>query len=435
LIIFAALLLTLWPAGVQAIERFPPPDFTNHPLPTIETPPAKSVLWEYSDLGFLTAALILATYFALVRRSRTGLFLLSMVSLVWLGFRREGCICAIGSLQNVALAVCDSRYAIPLSVVGFFALPLLFTLFFGRTFCASVCPLGAIQEVVAIRPIRVPAWLDHALGLLAYIYLGAAVIFAASGTGFIVCRYDPFVGFFRRTAGVGMLAYGGGLLLLGVFVGRPYCRYLCPYGAILGLLSKVSKWHLSIPPEKCINCRLCEDACPYGAIREPNQPLTGKERPWAQRRLAVALVLLPLLLLGGGWLGSQLAVALSRMHPVVRLAERVRMEETGKVEGTVDASDAFRNTGRPREELYREAIRRRAEFGRLGLWLGVWVGLVIAIKLIYLCLRRRREDYQPDRAGCVSCGRCFWYCPEEQTRQGLIRDLPLPGQPPQSTPA
>jgi ferredoxin len=189
----------------------------------------------------------------------------------------------------------------------------------------------------------------------------------------------------------------------------------------LGLLSKVSKWHLSIPPEKCINCRLCEEACPYGAIREPNQPLTGKERPRAHRRLAAALLLLPMLVLGGGWLGSQLAVALSHMHPVVRLAERVRMEETGKVEGTIDASDAFRNTGRPREELYREAIRRTADFGRLGKWLGVWVGLVIGIKLIYLCLRRRREDYQPDRAGCISCGRCFWYCPEEQSRLGLIR--------------
>ena len=75
----------------------------------------------------------------------------------------------------------------------------MFTLFFGRTFCAAVCPLGAVQELVAVRPVKVPRWLDQALGLLAYVYLGAAVMFAATGTAFLICRYDPFVGFFRRS--------------------------------------------------------------------------------------------------------------------------------------------------------------------------------------------------------------------------------------------
>ncbi|NIL97025.1 MAG: 4Fe-4S binding protein, partial [Planctomycetales bacterium] len=61
----------------------------------------------------------------------------------------------------------------------FFLLPLVFTLFFGRTFCAAVCPLGAVQELVSVRHVRVPRWLDQSLGMLAYIYLGAAVILAA----------------------------------------------------------------------------------------------------------------------------------------------------------------------------------------------------------------------------------------------------------------
>jgi NosR/NirI family transcriptional regulator, nitrous oxide reductase regulator len=45
------------------------------------------------------------------------------------------------------------------------------------------------------------------------------------------------------------------------------------------------------------------------------------------------------------------------------------------------------------------------------------------VKLIHLSLRRRRTDYQPDRAACVSCGRCFWYCPGEQVRQGWIQEI------------
>jgi formate hydrogenlyase subunit 6/NADH:ubiquinone oxidoreductase subunit I len=50
--------------------------------------------------------------------------------------------------------------------------------------------------------------------------------------------------------------------------------------------------------------------------------------------------------------------------------------------------------------------------------------LVVGVKLIHLSIRRRRTEYQPDKANCVSCGRCFWYCPVEQLRLGLIQTLP-----------
>jgi Fe-S-cluster-containing hydrogenase component 2 len=49
--------------------------------------------------------------------------------------------------------------------------------------------------------------------------------------------------------------------------------------------------------------------------------------------------------------------------------------------------------------------------------------LVIGIKLISLSIRRKRVDYQPDPSRCVSCGRCYWYCPGEQVRLGLISDV------------
>ena len=52
----------------------------------------------------------------------------------------------------------------------------------------------------------------------------------------------------------------------------------------------------------------------------------------------------------------------------------------------------------------------------------------MGIKLVSLSLRRRCTDYQPDKANCVSCGRCFWYCPPEQVRQGLIETLPVVSQ-------
>jgi NosR/NirI family transcriptional regulator, nitrous oxide reductase regulator len=416
------LVLLLVPAALsRAGEIIPLPTFSSHEIPSTQHPAPRAMWREYLDVAALAAGLSLASYFAIKKRSRRGLLLLTIASLAWFGFWRKGCICPIGAIQNVTLAVCDPSYIVPLSAAVFFLLPLVFTLFFGRTFCAAVCPLGAVQELVAVRPLQTPVWLDHALGIFAYVYLGAAVLFTVTGTAFVICRYDPFVGMFRLNASANMLIFGGCFLIVGVFVGRPYCRYLCPYGAILGLLSKVSKWHVKIPPDRCIQCRLCEEACPYGAIREPTVHLPASQRGPARRRLAILLLLLPALVALGAVLGRNLEVPLAWLHPTVRLAEYIRQDEAGQTpqpspenENLIHQIDAFRNTGRAVEDLYREASALMATFAVAGAWFGAWVGLVIGIKLIHLSIRRRRTDYLPDRSACVSCGRCFWYCPGEQ---------------------
>jgi len=426
-VLILAIFLAAGSAALGA-ERFPPPDFTEHKLPVTTVPPARAEWLNWLDVAFLAGALALASYLALGRRSRKGLFLLSIVSLAWLGFWRKGCVCPIGSIQNVTLALFDPSYTLPFTVVVFFTLPLLFAFFFGRTFCAAVCPLGAAQELVAIRPVRVARWLEHALGILPLVYLGIAVLFAGMGTAFLICQYDPFVALFRLSPSK-MTIVGLCFLVIGLFVGRPYCRYLCPYGSLLGLASRVSKWHVRIPPEDCIKCRLCEDVCPYGAIREPTVPQPAAKRAQARRRLALMLALLPLLVISGILVGSRLATPLSYLHPKIRLAERVRLEETGQAVEPVDMTNAFRNTGRPVQEIYREALQLRERFGVAGGWLGGWIGLVLGVKLVHLSVRRRRSEYQPDTANCVSCGRCFWYCPSEQVRLGLIETLPVPTAP------
>ena len=399
------------------VERFPPPDFEGgYEMPSPTTPHARQDIYEYIDVAVLLAALSLSSYLILKKRSRRAIFVLMVFSLLYFGFWRKGCVCPIGATQNIVLSIFDSEYVIPITVAAFFLLPLVFTLFFGRSFCAAVCPLGAVQDLVLSHPVSIPIWAENGLRLLAYVYLGAAVLFAATGSAFVICRYDPFVSIFRLTGNLNVLILGGCILLIGVFIGRPYCRFLCPYGVILRHLSRLSKWRVTITPDECIQCKLCEDACPFGAIKKPTTKWPEKEYHVAKKRLVFLTLLIPVLIFIGGWLGSGMKAVTARAHETVRLAERIYLEETGEVEDTTDASVAFRATGRDISELYEEASNIRAQFGFGGWFFGGFVGLVIGLKLIGLSVWRRRQDYEADRAGCLACGRCFEYCPREHVR-------------------
>jgi ferredoxin len=404
----AVLLLTAV-AAAQPKYTAKLPDWYERPETTQPAP--RSSAMEYVDVAVLVAALAAASYLAIKRRSRRGLFVLALLCLGYFGFYRRGCICPIGAIQNVSAGVFDAGYAVPLFVVALFVLPLLFALLFGRVFCAAVCPLGAVQEVVALRPVAVPAWLGHGLGLLAWAYLGLAVLLAATGTAQVICRYDPFVAIFRLSGPLNMLVLAGSVLLVGVFVARPYCRYVCPLGALLRVTSSVSKYHVGITPGECIRCRLCEGSCPYGAIRKANADAPAPPRSAGRKQLVAALLLAPVLIGAGAYFATFLSEPLAGLHWKVQLADRVRQERTGLVEGTTDASEAFHKSGADAESLYADAadVSERFVTGT-AVW-GAFLGLVVGAKLTSLSVRRTRKDYEPDRAMCFSCGRCFEYCP------------------------
>ncbi len=412
-LIFAFAIFLASGISTAAEMRFPPPDFqTGYTLPDIHVLPSASSN-EIADAIILFLALSATTFAVFKMRSRRALFGLSIFSLAYFGFYRTGCICPVGSTQNVMAAVFLPGVGVSIAVLSFFVMPLLFSLFFGRVFCASVCPLGAIQELVAIAPIRISPALDRTLGLGRYVYLGLATLGVATGSGFFICRYDPFVGIYRMGHSYGMLLAGAVILLLGVFVARPYCRFMCPYGVLLGWMSRFSKWHLDIPPSPCVSCRLCENSCPYNAIDMPTPAHLVEDPIVGKRRIRALVLCSPLIIAIGAVAGYSIYEPLARMHPKVWLSERVAMEDQGVFKTDILETKTHRAGDTPTDVLNAEAIAIREKFKIGGAWLGGFIALVIVLKLVKLSTVPKRDIYTPNKSTCFSCGRCYPYCPVE----------------------
>jgi NosR/NirI family transcriptional regulator, nitrous oxide reductase regulator len=406
------LLMLAWHAVLIAQDRFPRPEFeSGYVYPEHQLPVQRGPVWEYIDLAVLIGALSLASWLALKKRSRQGLVWLSVFSLAYFGFFREGCVCSVGSVQNVALALFNEGYAIPLTALLFFIIPLVFALAFGRVFCAGVCPLGSIQELVGFRPVKLPKAVESVMISIPFVYLGISVLSAATESQFLICRYDPFVGIFRLDAPYTMIIFGALLLLAGIFINRPYCRYLCPYGVLLNIFSRFSQKHLTITPAECINCRLCEDVCPYDAIL-PSDIVKPVEDPQKERRRFLTYILLiPLFAVAGAVLFSNLSPVFAGLNSNVRLAREIRAEKEDGIIALSKAAIAFKEAGKTENELFQDEINMHLRFRKGSLWLGIFLGISFGLSLVALSTRTRRTGYVPHRGKCYSCGRCFQYCP------------------------
>ncbi len=149
---------------------------------------------------------------------------------------------------------------------------------FRKSFCGWLCPVGTISEYLWRlgrqtfgRNFHLPRWLDLALRSLKYILLGLFMYAVVSMSvpairAFLEGPYGvvadvKMLNFFRYmglTGGIVMAV----LVVGSVFVQNLWCRYLCPYGALMGLASLVSPLRIRRDPGLCIDCAKCAKACP-----------------------------------------------------------------------------------------------------------------------------------------------------------------------------
>jgi len=426
-IILTAILLLCFTGDLGAVARNPPPVFeTDYTLPPTATPaPLYSIAAENSVIVGLYALFLLLAGLAVHRwRSRRILFCLAICSIAVFGFFWQGCPCPVGMFQNLVRAVVLPSATVPWTVVFLFTLPLLAALFWGRIFCAAACPLGAIQELTTMKNLRISDRAEHVLGLFRYFWLGIGVFGVTVGLGFVICRFDPFVGFFRLSGLHSVLIFSGTVLLTGFFIGRPFCRFLCPYGALLGICGSLAARTVSITPGQCDQCKLCEHVCPYNAILPPTAEPTPLERRYGPLQLAGAILVLPFMILIVALIGGAVAPRLASFHQDIRTAQLLYAEEEKWVEtsGTFPETRGLIQVGTSSDTVYQDAWKTYRLFHFAGIGLGGWLGLVIGVKWITLTLRHRRTDYEVASSRCFACGRCFWYCPNQKEHRLLLTE-------------
>jgi hypothetical protein len=131
----------------------------------------------------------------------------------------------------------------------------------------------------------------------------------------------------------------------------------------------------------------------------------------ALRRFILLSVIIPVLILIGGYTGSRFHENLAMVNSKVHLAKEIMGLEKDSVSVLSEDVKAFRASGKSTDELYSEAISILDDFYVGGWILGAFIGLVIGLTLAGISIVKYRTDYVPNKGECFSCARCFDYCP------------------------
>ncbi len=154
----------------------------------------------------------------------------------------------------------------------------------GRIFCGFVCPIGFVQDIAQSLGKKLKIREHKAVKLFSnfekvkYLVFLLVIILGSLGFGYVISHFSPWLGFLNFFAG---FRFHSGFLVLiavvitGMFVRRPFCRFLCPLGAYQALLTSFGFLKVRDSGE-CESCRYCIVECPVG-INEFNDGTASPE--------------------------------------------------------------------------------------------------------------------------------------------------------------
>ena len=215
---------------------------------------------------------------AFVRKDARLRWITLSITLFYLGFFNGGFLSVSHITNTINLGPSMILSDLPLLMIVVFTL--VTTLIWGRVFCSSLCPFGALQDMITrIVPRRwqqaVPAFIHDKALTVKYAFLALIVIMAVVQSDISIFQYfEPFGTLFFYSTSLVLWTILILILLASAVVKRFYCRYVCPLGAALGVLSLISLRRIKRVPQ-CSVCKVCEHACPTGAIR--NHEIDFKE--------------------------------------------------------------------------------------------------------------------------------------------------------------
>ena len=216
--------------------------------------------------GFATLTLV-----GFFRKSERLKWITMAVAVVYLGFARSQLISIVNIFSLTTWNLPVFRYSL---AWYFFALfTVVTTILWGRLYCGRVCAFGSLTQLMdKVVPARlridVPRRIERYASPIKYFLLAGTVLYFVVTRDISIYRYvEPFW-MFSLNGSIGLWIGVATLLVATIFIRNLYCRFLCPVGAFLGILSTLTVFRIKRWSE-CNSCTICEKKCEWGAIRGP----------------------------------------------------------------------------------------------------------------------------------------------------------------------
>ena len=199
--------------------------------------------------------------------------LLTLVGVFVVGANAEAW-CPLGGVEGLYTYLQEGNLVCSLGVSNFYILAgvLVMALLLRRAFCGYMCPIGAISEWIhgaaqrlGIPAVGVPYRIDRAIALVKYVVLAAILVFTWQAGELAFRGYCPaYVLVSRHGADITWWAYvlTGTIVAASLVIVVPFCRWFCPFAAVLNPFSRFALTRIKRDPTACSGCRRCDRVCP-----------------------------------------------------------------------------------------------------------------------------------------------------------------------------